>query len=92
MNATPYVPTGTRVVEYTYHAISPVELFIVIVSFIIMSYYYIKIRKYKERYIEWVNPSGRVINLYTLITRLYWVYVATIIILGIIQIIIFPGV
>jgi hypothetical protein len=65
---------------------------IVIISglFILLSYWYIKVTKNKELYERWVNPNGKEINLYKIVRRIFWAYVATIIVMGGLTILVMP--
>lgn len=72
-------------VDVPMHAISPTEIFIILSLFVLLSYWYIKVHRDKEKYSAWKNPNGRIINLYYKVKLFFWLYVAIIIILGLIQ-------
>ena len=72
-------------VDVPMHAISPTEIIIILSIFVFLSYWYIKVHKDKEKYSAWTNPNGRTINLYKKVKIFFWLYVAVVIILGLIQ-------
>lgn len=72
-----------------YTPISLGEIYTIFIIFIFMCYWYIKVHKDVNYYQNWVNPRGRVVNLYKIIKYLFWTYVAMVMILGMIQTLMF---
>jgi len=75
----------------TIHAISPFEIILVLVGFIFLSYWLIKVRRDKEKYSKWINPNGREVNLYKIINITFYVFISVVIIGGILQILLSRG-
>lgn len=75
-----------KYVTYQVHAISPVEIFIAVAGFALLSYYWIKVNKDKTHYEQWTNPKGRVVNLYKILKILMIIYPILVVALGFLQI------
>jgi hypothetical protein len=93
-NITLQLPDGLYRQQYIYvtqqiHAIDLYTAIIAFLGFAIISYFWIKVKQNKPHYEKWVNPKGRVVNLYKIIKCLIIIYPITIIILGTLQIILF---
>jgi len=75
-------------VTNTVHAVSPFEIVMAAVGFIILAYWLVKVTKNKEFYEKWINPNGNQVNLYKIIRILFYAYVAVVILAGVAQILI----
>jgi len=87
------IPQPTRVTEYVVqeqHVFSMSEIVIVISLFIALSYFYVIITKDKDKYEKWINPNGHEINLYTIVRRVFWAYVAMVVVFGVYAILMAP--
>ena len=84
-NVTPENTIQEYVME-THHAIGLDEIVMAAAGFIFLSYWLIRVTKEKEYYSKWINPSGNEINLYKKVRVMFYIYTATIIVLGLVQI------
>jgi hypothetical protein len=75
-----------REFEYTRHLFDIWEIVFVAAIFIGLAYSYIEVTKHKDKYVKWINPKGREVNLYLIVRMGFWAYTATVMILGLIAI------
>lgn len=73
-------------VTYTHHAISPIEIILILAGFIFISYWLVKVTRNKEYYEHWKNPSGNEVNLYKKVRILFYLYVGIVILSSCVQI------
>ena len=93
-NITQVQPFRDLPIQYTtttVHAISPIEIILVAAGFIFLSYWLIKVRRNKEHYSKWMNPSGREVNLYKIINITFYAFIGVVILGGILQILLSRG-
>lgn len=85
------IPKTSHVTEYVtreQHLFGTTEILIIAGIFIFLSYWHVKVTQNKERYEHWINPSGREVNLYKIMRRVFWAYVTIVIIFGLLAILI----
>lgn len=87
-NFSQYLTPKGRTIEYTKHAISGGEIILVILCFLFLAYWYIKVTNNKAYYESWKNTNGNTVNLYKKVRQLFWWYIGIVIILGIVEILI----
>jgi hypothetical protein len=71
---------------YKAHAIDLVDIFIAVAGYAVLAYFWIKVNKNKEHYQKWVNPKGRVVNLYKVIKKMMIIYPVVVILMSALQI------
>ena len=82
----PQYVNNPRIYTYTTHLFDISDIVVIIAIFVFLAYWYIIVTKDKEKFRQWTNPRGHVINLYKIIRICFWAYVGVVIIFGGIQI------
>lgn len=70
----------------TIHAISPLEIIIILAGFIFLAYWLVRVTRNKEYYEQWKNPNGNEINLYKKVRLFFYLYVGIVILTSCLQI------
>lgn len=81
---------GQEIVTTQQRVIGVGNMILVIALFIFLAYWYVVVNKNKEKYQNWTNPNGKVINLYKIVRIVFWGYVGVVIVFGLLAILTVP--